>query len=595
MAIDYNVQSEQIQVLPLTLKSRNWFRLVRLVPKSTGDVAALVTATILINLLALALPIALMQVYDRIIPNSSYATMTWLVIGVIAAIILETIVKIFRSFISNWISARLDHILNTEALAQLLAARLDRYEQNPPGVHFEHFNAINQIKGYMAGQTLIVLLDIPFALLFLGLLYYIGGGLVYYTLGVLSVFTVLVLVCKIGFKSSNDRQVDLNKENLDFILETLGSIHTVKSMSMEDRMLRKYENIQARTSELGLKVNRWKLLPANSAPFFSQLNMLGIIFLGADAVISGQMTIGAMTACTMLATRSFQPLTRMAGFWLKFSEVNTAQAQIAQIINLGSKKNEKPDIPFIKDIQGAVTFHDFVFNPEDTGYNIPPFSAEIFPGQSIGVSGTSHEVTRALMLSICGIYKPGSGKVFIDEYLISDMDHSFFSGRVEYLAPKGRLFNGTILENISMFDPNKNQVALDTAALLEIDTFVADLPNGYETQVDQRANDSLPLGLIQRICFCRLLVTRPRVLIIDRTLNSMDKETHDLVYSVINRLKGKTTMFIVADHGVFPMEPDFFITCTPEGIVIKKNSAEEEREDGPPKMAAVGHADRNNP
>lgn len=565
----------QLKILSLAVRSRDWLRLMWRIPKSKTDSLLLILASVMINILALALPVALMQIYDRIIPNSSYTTMTWLISGVIAAIILETILKIARSYISNWLSARLDHILNTEALDCFLASRLDLYEQDKAGVQFERFNAVNSLKSYMAGQTLLILLDIPFAFLFLALLYYIGGFLVVYTMFIMGAFLILTLVCKTGYKSLNDKQVDLNKENLDFILETLGGIHTVKSMSMEEKLIRKFENIQARISDEGFRANRWRSLPANSAPFFSQLNMLGIIFLGADLVINGQITVGGMTACTMLATRALQPVTKLAGFWLRFAEVRTAQKQITQIIQLGASDHINNDIPIIRDIQGSVCFENFIPSQKNAHTNISKLNANIPAGQIVGVIGDNSELTQSLMLSICGMYKPSSGQVFIDEYRISSMDHSLFGGRVEYLAAKGRLFNGTILDNISTFDQTKQQIALDTATLMGLDKYVADLPNGYETQVDQKSNDSFPLGLIQRICFSRVLVTRPRILIIDRTLDHVDQETHNLVCEILGELKGKTTLFIVSDHGAFPLTPNTIIECTANDITITATRLEQ--------------------
>ena len=537
----------------------------RHIPKSRADKFTMILASLMTNILALALPIALMQIYDRIIPNSSYSTLTWLVIGVLTAIVLETLTKILRSFIGNWLGARLDHILSTEAIEHFLHARLDRYETDNAGVHLERFNALNTLKTYISGQLLLILMDIPFALLYLGLLYYIGGWLVFHTLAIFLLFVVITWISKIKFESQHEQLVTQNQENLDFILETLGGIHTVKALSMEDRMVRKFENIQARNAESGFRSHNWKSLPIIVTPFFSQLNMLGIIFLGADVVIDGYMTVGAMTACTMLATRSLQPVTRLAGFWLRFSEVTTAQKQIKAVIALYDGEDEDKNIPQIRDIEGSVYFNDFLMFQDKTR-ETKPFNAMIHAGEVVGVEGENPEQTRALMLSICGIYKPFRGDIYIDEYKTSAMDHANFGGRVAYLPKKGRLFNGTILENIAMFDQDKRQIALDTAALLEMDGFVADLPNGYETRVDQRSNESLPLGLIQRISVARALVTFPRLLIMNRTLNSMDMATYDLVREILEKMKGKTTLFIVSDHGSYPFAPDRIIDCSSRGI-----------------------------
>lgn len=571
MILDDSKKEKTKSFLSEVVDTDNWRYLLKNIPNVRHDVFLMIFSSVIINILALALPIALMQIYDRIIPNSSYSTLSWLITGVTVAIVLETILKTARSYLGNWLSARLDHILNSESLRYFLSARLDLYEKDKAGVHFERFNAVNTIKQYISGQILTVFLDIPFALLFLGLLYYIGGGLVFYTLLILTVFVTLSFFSKKRFEYYNERQIDLNKENLDFILETLGGIHTIKSMSMEERMFRKFENIQARSSDTGNRSRRWRSFPTISTSFFSQFNMLGIIFLGADLVIKGDMTIGAMTACTMLATRGLQPVAKLIGFWISFSEVKTAQKQIREIISLTAGDEIKHDFSLISGIEGSVSFENFSFYHENLNLAIEDFNALIGAGEVVGVTGDNPELTSALMLSVCGMYKPSKGEVFIDEYKLSTMDHSSFGGRVEYLPRKGRLFAGSILDNISMLDPKKRRTALDTAALLELDQFVSDLPNGYETLVDQRANESMPLGLIQRTSFARVLVTCPRILILDRTLNSLDIETHRLVSEILNSLKGRCTIFIVSDYSDFPVEPDKFIECSSAGINFYSN------------------------
>lgn len=571
---DYTaISSRRLQLL---LKTSHWLKLIRVIPKFREDGTLLIAASVVINLLALALPLALMQVYDRIIPNLSYSTLSWLMLGVGTAIVLETIVKIYRSFISNWLSARLDHILNTEALDRFLGSRLDRFELYNPGVHFERFSSINTIKTYVAGQMLLVLLDIPFALLFLSLLYYIGGALCYFTCAIIVLFVGFILYAKRKFALQHQRQLELNKEHLDFVLESLGGIHTVKALNLEDRLSRKFENIQARMASAGMQTNRWQSIPLNSGSFVSQFNMLGIIFLGADLVIKGSLTVGAMTACTMLATRGLQPFVKLAGFWLRFSEVTYARKQLEEIIAL-CPEEDMQDIPLIKDVEGTVYFEKVSLNSNERIYHINAFEGLFHAGEFVGVDGKNREQTTALMLLLCGMYKPDSGRIFIDEYLISSMDHSSFDGRVEYLPGKGRLFNGTVLDNIAMFKPDKRDIALDTAKLFDLDSFVADLPNGYNTQVDQRSNDSLPQSLIQRICLARAFITIPRVLIIDRTLNSLDQETQKLACSIIEKLRGKCTVFIVSDYGKFPISVDRIIRCSINSIEVVASDNRTER------------------
>ncbi len=559
--------NNQVGQLELLSKSSSWIRLMSMIPQFGNDALMLVIATVAINLLALAMPLALMQVYDRIIPNSSLSTLSWLMIGVSSAIILETILKILRNFNSNWLSARMEHILNTEAVKYFLSARLDEFERDNSGVHFERFNSINVLRSYFSGQLLLVLLDIPFALLFIYMLYYLGGNLYLYTVGLIVVLMLLLLIAKSKFEKHNEDTVEMNKEYLDFIIETLGGIHTVKSMNMEDKIHRKFENIEARMSSASLSSNTWKSVPTNAAQFIIQLNMLGIIFLGADMVISGVMTVGAMTACTMMASRGIQPIIKFAGSWLRFSEVTVAQKQLLKIIELKSPHNMN-DASMVKDIDGTVSFENITMKNEGGRIIVDNFNKVIHAGEFIGVKGDDHEQTTALMLMLCGIYTPTSGHVYIDEYLVAAMDHSHFNGKVEYLSKRGRIFNGTILDNIALFDANKREAALDTASLLELDGFVSKLPHGYQSVVDQRSNDSLPLSMIQRICIARALITRPRILIIDRTFNSLDLESAALLVEVLETLRGKCTLFMVSDYGNFPLEMNRVIECSGDGVKI---------------------------
>jgi ATP-binding cassette subfamily C protein LapB len=559
---------KNVSPLILATRTERWPELMRSIPAFGPDAATLAFVTIAINLLALALPLALMQVYDRIIPNSSFATLGWLVIGVATAIVFETALKIVRGFISNWLAARLEHILKNEAMDRFLSSQLNSYEKDKPGVHFERFNAIGVIKSYLSGQILTVMLDLPFAVLYLGLLYYIGGPLCYFSLLCLAVFFAITLIYKARFRKQNAQQVALNNEKLGFLLESLGGIHTLKSLNMEDRLIRKFENIQGRSAENSLMANRWKSVPTNSAQFITQLNTLGIIFLGADLVINGHLTIGAMTACTMLATRGIQPIVRFAGFYLRFSEVDTARERVGKIAGLSASPHDV-DIPVIKDVEGNVFFEETSLSDADGNTVIPQFSAVFPAGDVIGVAGADPKQTTSLMLLLCGMYKPTTGSVHIDEYIISSMDHSHFNGRVVYLPKRGRLFQGTILDNIAMFDPARKACALDTASLLGMDDFVANLPNGYETQVDQRSNHSLPLGLIQRTCIARALVTGPRVLILDRLFSSLDHDTLEITLEVLKKLRGKCTLFLVADYGEFFMDVDSVVHCAPDKLTVR--------------------------
>lgn len=520
------------------------------------DIIALLTSTLLINFLALAMPLALLQVYDRILPNKAYNTLGWLISGVIIALFFEVVIKLTRGSIGNWISARFDHILGVEVFEHLLSSKLNDFSRTGAGVHMERLNAVNTLRSYYSGQVIQIFLDLPFAVLFLFVQYYIGGPIVFYTLTIVVLFLIIIAYSKRKYEKYKTLHQNVSDHSFNFIMETLGGIHTVKSNTMEEQMLRRYESILSGSSALLLKQNIWNNFPQQAGYIASQLNLLGILAISAAFVINGNLTIGAMTACTMLGARVMQPILQMARFWFRRADAQIATNQLAQLAEM------TPDIinadqSSIEDIEGKLHLENVSFTNDNTGQTLlKNISLDVKPGEIVGIKSLRSEESSSLALLACGIYRTDKGKVMIDDYNIGHWDHSHFNGRVEYIPRNGQLFRGTIIDNICMFNYSKRFAAHDTASLLRLDEMVADLPNGYETEVTPTSNTSLPKGLIQRICIARALVTRPRLIIFDRTLHALDRDSLELVTKLINTLRGTCTVLIISDSESYLEQSD---------------------------------------
>ena len=349
------------------------------------------------------------------------------------------------------------------------------------------------------------------------------------------------------YEGARKEQVSAVDRRFNFIFELLAGIHLVKAQTTEEQMLRRHERLQSGTANANMNVSSWNAAPVIFGSAFSLITMFGVIGAGGASVIDGNLTVGGLAACMLLAGRALQPVQSAGGFWLRFSEAKIARNRIADIAAL------EPEIPFRippfpHDIDGRVELKNLSFRyDEDLDNIVNNLSIKIEPNEMIGILGKSSSGTTSLARLIMGEINPDEGMIFIDDYNIHEWDRTNLQGRIDYLPQTGTLFKGTIIDNISMFDPNRHAAATDAAALLRLDDLVALLPQGYETQVDSQANNFLPSGLIQRICIARALVVRPRILIFDKTDASMDSDSQESFLWLLSHLKGKCTIIIITN------------------------------------------------
>jgi len=509
--------------------------------------ADLLVATVLINLLSLALPLTLMQVYDRIIANRTVDTLVWLIVGCAIALILEGALRLVRAFISGYVAARFEHCAGCDAVHRILNSRLEVFEQESPSTYLDRLNAVGALRGFYAGQAFQVLMDLPFAVLFLVAVGYLGGGIVLVPVCVILVFLWTALLLNRRFEEARAGQIETADRRAGFVVQVLSRIHTVKAVSMEEQMLRRYEGLQAAGAESDMEVGLWSMLPANLGAMFSQAAFFGIICIGAGQVMEGTLTIGVLTACSLLSTRAMQPILSIAGFLLRFSEVRLAQRRFNGVMQLEEEGTE--GLPaFPADIRGSIELRNVSFRPApEMPYLLEDVSIHVQSGSMVAVHGDNTASTSTLLQLIMGLRRPTQGTLLIDGLNLTGWDYTSLRGRVGYIPQSAALFKGTLLDNISMFDRDMHSAALDAAAMVGLDELVARLPMGYETEVTAQASSLLPGDVVQRAAIARTLAIRPRILLLDRTDAAMDRDSQNVFHWLLEHLKGKCTMVVATD------------------------------------------------
>ena len=527
-------------------KPFSFFKGLMSLPHFYSNTWDLIVATVIINILSLALPITLMQTYDRIIPNKAIGSLTWLVVGCFAAMIFEFATRIGRSFISGWMAARFEHQVSCSAVNKIIYANLEDIERFSLGTHMDRMNAIYTLRRYYAGQLFQVLLDLPFFLIFIYIIWFLGGFLVLIPLVLAFLLIGVNYISKIGYQISSTEQISVNERRFNFVLQALSRIHIVKTMTMEEQILRRYEFLQGETAQSAMRVSNWFMIPSNVNPLFGQLTIFGVIILGSVFVVQGTLTLGVVTACSMLGSRSIQPLQNAVSFWLRFTEAKIAKSRLQEVAEM--KLESQSGLKMLPgEIEGEIELKKVHFRSRENGpFSLKNASLSIKARHMVALTGEDpFELTNFLML-LTGKIAPTEGNIFLDEFNISEWDLTNLKGKIEYIPKQGTLFKGSILDNLTLFDHFRAFSATGAARLLGIDDDVAKLPLGYQTQVSHQTT-FLSSGLIQRICIARALVIRPRIILFDHTDDLMDPASSEIFKMVLDRLKGKCTIILVSD------------------------------------------------
>lgn len=514
-------------------------------------------ATALVNVLSLALPLALLQVYDRVIPNQSYGTIAVLIAGVGVAIGIEALMRFARAHVMGTVGARFEHQAGIAAMKHMLSSDVTHFEQEGSGVHIERFNAIHALRDYYGGQTIVALIDLPFVLLFIVLVFYFGGelGVVLCVLILIFGLGVLVFGRRLGNAVNILHETDDNR--FDTIIGALQGISTIKAQAMEPLVQRKLEMLSLRNAELGKTVSSRLGSLVDLGAMMSQLSIVSIVAYGGILVANGQLSLGGLAACTLLAGRAMRPLGDIISFWTRYQSIRSARRRFDEIFKvplgahlIGSKKGE-PNLKNdggVSRIAAKIFLKDVCFKFEDSDKELlTNINMNVRPGEFIAVTGPNGSGKSILLTLIRGMLQPTSGNILIDGVFVRDWMAPALDEAVSYLPQHETIFSGTILENITAYRPERENQALAAAKLVGLSEWIQLLPDGFRSRVGNGSGGRrLPRGIAQRVALARALVNNPRVFLIDDANSAVDQTGDVAVKLVLSKLKGYSTIIVVS-------------------------------------------------
>ena len=500
----------------------------------------LVLSSLLINILSLVFPMAILQIYDRIIPYAAYSTLTLLIIGTVCAGVLECFLRILRSIINSWIDAQFSYELGLKSFKQVMGCSEKTFQEKGASFYLGELNSVFTGKEFHNNQLISNMVDFPFLMIFLGLLAYLGGWLVIIPL---MMFTLAYAYARVaGYIVQNyvEEKLRIDKARMDFILEIFYGIHTIKSMAMETFMIRRYERLQRglinQESKIYLLNSRTKAV----VEMIIQLSLVFVVVVGGLQVIHGELTIGILAACTLITTRCFQPVSQLISLGVRLQKFSENKKKIA-FLDMLPQEEQREDHHLI--IRGDIKLEGFVFSKNSN--QAESLTSVMIPANSITLlTGKTGRILRKIIERDC----PSERHTEIDGISIADFGASYLRQKVAYISPRPAIFNGTILENITGFDKSKTFHDVEVLmSLFKINDMISQLADGYETILDDQNIHRYSIGFLQCVILARCLLNHPRVILIDKIDSGVDRESELMIVNALKELKGLYTILIASD------------------------------------------------
>jgi ATP-binding cassette subfamily C protein LapB len=505
-----------------------------------------IIAAVMINLFGLAGSLFVMNVYDRVVPNNAFDTLWVLSIGILIVYIFDFVLKNMRAHFLDVAGRRADVQISASLFEQILGMTMTARPASA-GVLASNMKEFETLRDFFTSATMTTIVDLPFVILFIGVIALIGGPII-----ALVPLAAIPLVVGVGYIMQKPLEKiikqSLNESALKnaLLFESLIGLETIKVQAAEGHIQRRWEELSEKSSSTSVKSRRLSSFVQNWAMFIQQLVSVFIVIVGVYQISEGFLSMGALIACVLLSGRALAPLSQVAGLMIRYSQSKQALVQLDALMKKPVERPKGKHFISMPQARGHVEFRDVVFHyPGQTTPALQQISFVIEPGERVGVIGAVGSGKTTLERLLINLYEPSSGSVQIDGTDVRQIDPGDLRRSVGAVQQSPQLFFGSVRENITMgHETAPDRAVLKAAEMSGVMEFLKDSSAGLDTQVGERG-DALSGGQRQAVAIARALLYDPPILILDEPTAAMDPASENRLKKRLQTLcQNKTTILI---------------------------------------------------
>lgn len=526
-----------------------------------------IAATLAVNVLALAMPLFSMNVYDRVLPNAAETTLWALALGVGIAIVFDFLIRTLRATAVDAASRRADTKLSALIYGRLLGAKLSTTPSST-GVRANTLREFETLRDFFNSATMTAFGDLPFLALFLVVLYVVAGPLVWVVIAAIPVLLGIGYLTQRALAKLIEASFKEAAQKNAVATETVSGLETIKAAGAESWAALKWEGAVAEHIRTGISIRHVSNLGQHAIHAIQTLVQVLIVVFGFYLVTAGELTMGGLIAATILSGRAIQPLSQAANLLARLNQARIAYRTLTEIVRSPQERSEGARYLAKTDIAGDIRFEGvaFAYAPM-TPPAIKGLDLSLKAGEHVAIiGGIGSGKTTALKL-IQGLQQPSQGRVLIDDVSVGQIEPSLMRRQVGLLLQDACLFHGTLRENIAMANPTMTDQDLIAAAKLSgALSWISRLPLGFDTAIRERGV-GLSGGQRQSVVLARAVSSNPKVLLLDEPTSEMDGRTEQEVIKALKSWSKARTLVIVT-HRPAVLELAERLIVMEQGVVV---------------------------
>lgn len=500
----------------------------------------------LLQLFGLATPLFTQVIIDKVLVHRSAHTLDILILGMVLTAVFQNWMTALRTYLFTHTTNKVDVALSSQMFKTITALPIRYFEKWQVGEVVSRVGELENLRRFITGSALTVVLDTVFALIYFGVMFLYSKVLSVVVLVSLPLFVILNLVVAPIYKRRINERFLVGAENQSFLIETITGIRAVKSLAVEREFVRQYEEVLAKYVKSVFSVIQLANVAGSIGMFIQQGFNLAILWVGAYYVMEAEISVGELIAFQMIAGLLIAPVMRLVNMWQYFQQARVSMERLGDVMNEQPEPAFNPSRTTLPSLQGEIIFDkvNFRYTPEGSPI-LKDISIRLPAGVKVGIVGRSGSGKSTLTKLIQRLYVPDSGKVLVDGVDIAQVEPAWLRRQIGTVLQENFLFGGTIKENIAIAQPNATEEQIIQAARLAgADEFIREMPHQYETFVGERGS-LLSGGQKQRISIARALLSDPKILIFDEATSALDYESEKLIMDNLDNIsEGRTTIMI---------------------------------------------------
>jgi subfamily B ATP-binding cassette protein HlyB/CyaB len=504
-------------------------------------------ASLVLQLLNLAQPLVMQQIFDKVIGQQNLDTLYTLGLILLAVSLFQGLLGAVRTYLFADTTNRIDITLGAEVIQHLLRLPLRYFDRRPVGELQTRLAELEKIRGFLTGSLLTLGLDAVFSLIYISVMVFYSGVLTAVSLGVIPLFLALTYIASPAIKGQLRKAAEKNAATQSLLVEALNGVQTIKAQNAENTVRWRWQKSYSSFMSESFRTLLIGISTGTTGQFLTQLSGLITLWVGAFLVIKGELTIGQLIAFRIISGYVVGPLINIATSWQSFQGVALSIERLSDVVDAQAEgaSDELDQLP-LPPVAGEVTFQnvDFSFN-EGTALVVKNVSFQVPAGAFVGIVGRSGSGKSTIMKLLPRLYQPNAGRILIDGYDIAKLQLGSVRRQIGIVPQDSLLFDGSVRDNIALTAPDATSDEIAAAARVACaHDFIMELPQGYASRVGERGS-ALSGGQRQRIAIARAVLQRPALLILDEATSALDYLTERQVCLNLKKaFEGSTVFFI---------------------------------------------------